>query len=492
MMPTGLLWAIAAVLILLRVVWWLAASDKICRGTSMHESGDPIDLANCPSVVAAFALSGADGDACYLLDHAASAAVAELVASGALNAQTDGDEAWISVGEPLNLASDDAMLVDMLSARMSRSRNGSEVVDSGTLAHHPPRMMWWLRYRRAVASRSRAAGITEARSVFVVLTGITAVAGLIGVVGLAIGAHSVISAVASLDPLALRLWWLVLGIAGGRIALDALRTSVESSDMLTGAGRQLVLRLAHQHDQLSGAIGPTHGLGDSADTALATAVGLPTRVARQVPLFSSRREPLMWSDYSGSLQLVRVHRDWRPGEGAHPRSALMGGLCAALVGVAVRRLLERVASSEWYTSLLQDASSAVSDTERLLSIGQQVALVSLVGGIALAVIGFIDLFARRSVEGVVIDVRLPEDRTAPQKLRAFLTGAGHDGVAIVEMTVERSTLGTTQTFVVDARAAAPIGAEVTIEHTALLRRVRWVAPRGTSGAARPTDSTLMS
>ncbi len=492
MMPAGLLWAIAAGLIVLRVVWWLAANDKICRGTSTHDAGVPIDLADCPSVVAAFALSGADGGACYLLEHAASAAVAELVESGALKAQSNGDEAWISVGEPLNLASDDAMLVDMLSTRMSRSRDGSEVVASGTLAHHPPRMMWWLRYRRAVANRSRTAGITEARSAFGVLIGITAVAGLFGAVGLAIGARSVISAVASLDPLALRLWWLVLGIAGGRIALDALHTSVERSDILTGAGRQLVLRLAHQRDQLSGTVNPTHGLGDSADTTLATAVGLPTRVARQVPLFSSRREPLMWSDYSGSLRLVRMHRDWRPGEGAHPRSALLGGLCAALVGVAVRWLLERVTSSEWYTSLLQDASPAVSDTERLLSIGQQVALVPLVGGIALAAIGFIDLFARRSVEGMVIDVRLPEERTAPQKLRAFLTGAGHDGVAIVEMTVERSASGTTQTFVVDARAAAPIGAEVTIEHTVVLRRVRSVAPRGTSGAARPADSTLMS
>ena len=64
----------------------------------------------------------------------------------------------------------------------------------------------------------------------------------------------------------------------------------------------------------------------------------------------------------------------------------------------------------------------MSDTERLLSIGQQVALVPLVGGTALAVIGFIDLFARRSVEGVVIDVRLPEERTAPQKLGRFSQG----------------------------------------------------------------------
>ena len=492
MMPTGFLWASAAGLIFLRVVWWLAANDKILRGTSMHDASDPIDLADCPSVVAAFALSGADGGACYLLDHAASAAVADLVASGALNARTDGDEAWISVGEPLNLASDDAMLVDMLSTRMSRSRDGSEVVDSGTLAHHPPRIMWWLRYRRAVANRSRAAGISEARSAFGVLIGITAVAGLIGAVGLAIGARSVISAVASIDPLALRLWWLVLGIAGGRIALDALHTNVERSDMLTGTGRQLVLRLAHQRDQLSGTIAPTHGLDDSTDTALATAVGLPTRVARQAPLFSSRREPLMWSDYSGSLRLVRMQRDWRPGEGARPSSALIGGICAAIVSVVVRRLLEGVASSEWYASLLQDASSAMTDTERLLSFGQQVALIPLVGGTALAVVGFIDLFASRSVEGFVIDIRLPEERTAPQKLRGFLTGAGHDGVAIVEMTIERSTSGTTQTFVVDARAAAPIGAEVTIEHTVLLRRVRSVAPRGTSGAARPADSTLMS
>lgn len=492
MMPDAFLWAIAVGLLLLRMLWWLTANDKVFQGISRQDADDIPELKDCPSVIAAYALSGADGGACYLPDHAASAAVADLVTFGALTARTDSDGAWISIGEPLNLASDDALLVDMLHTRMSRSGEGPEVVDSGTLAHHPPQMLWWLRYRRAVVNRARDAGISEARSSLGLLVGITGVASLFGAIGLVIGVRSVVSALSSLDPLKLSLWWLALGIAATRIALDALRTSIERSDTLTGAGRQLVLRLAHQRDRLADTIDATHGLGDSSDSALATAVGLPTRVARQVPLFSSRREPFMWSDYSGSFRLVRVHRNWRPGEGARPRSALMGGVLAALVGVAVRWLLERVALSKWYASLLQDASSGVSNTERLLSIGRQAALISLVGGICLAVIGFIDLFARRSVEGIVIDVRLPEERTAPQKLRAFLTGAGHDGVAIVEMTVEHSTSGTTQTFVVDARAAAPIGAEVTIEHTVLLRRVRWVAPRGTSGAARPADSTLMS
>ena len=98
--------------------------------------------------------------------------------------------------------------------------------------------------------------------------------------------------------------------------------------MLTGAGRQLILRLAHERDQLSGTVNPTHGLGDSADTAC-DRCRASDQSRSSVPLFSSRRESLMWSDHSGSLRLVRMHRDWRPGEGAHP-GRLFGGFVLRL------------------------------------------------------------------------------------------------------------------------------------------------------------------
>jgi hypothetical protein len=104
----------------------------------------------------------------------------------------------------------------------------------------------------------------------------------------------------------------------------------------------------------------------------------------------------------------------------------------------------------------------------------------------------IDLFATTTFSGTVIDVQLPEVQHVAQKMRAFFTGAGHDGVAIVEVTLDLGNSGTTRTIVVDARAAAPIGAEVVVEHTLLLRRLRSIAPRGSSGAEPPSTSTLVA
>ena len=489
-MSAPLLWGVAVLLGIFRLIWWLGANDRILCGSPKRRPGEVRDVEQCPPALDAFVLVGADGGTCFLPVQAATAAVADLVQRDILHARTDGDTAAISLGNDTELSRDDALLVHMLQTRMSRSDSDLEDVGSGTLAHHPPSQLWWLRYRRAIAQRSRELGITQPRPFLQLFFGISGVAAVIGIAGLAIALWSLVRAITALDPLELNVWWLVLGGSSIRVAVDAFRTGIERSDVLTPTGRHYAVRLSHLRDRLVEAVSPNDGVGDSRDIAHAIALGIPTRATRQIPLFSPHDEHLIWSSSGDSVRLTRVQRDWRPGEGTQPRVAITAGLAAAVIALGVRRAVNGISAGDWLTSLSADSPAVIADVERLLSIGGQAALLVLFGGICIAVAGFIDLFARRTLYGTVIDVRLPEVQTVMQKLREFLTGAGHDGVAIVEVTLDLDDSHRPRTIVVDARAAAPIGSEVTVEQTLLLRRVRSVAPRGRSGAEQLSGSTL--
>jgi len=252
------------------------------------------------------------------------------------------------------------------------------------------------------------------------------------------------------------------------------------------------MRLAHRRDQLVDSISPADGIGSSTGVADATAVGIHTRVTRQVPLISTHTERLIWSDHSDSLRLVRVRRDWRPGEGTRPSSAIFGGLFAIIIALIVRRVEGAISASDWFTTLTAESSSAVENFDQLLSFVRQLVLVPLIGGTCVAVAGIVDLFATTTFSGKVIDVQLPETQQITQKIRAFLTGAGHDGIAIVEVTLDLDESSRARTVVVDARAAAPIGSEVSVEQTLILRRVKSIRPRGSSGAEPPSASTLIA
>ena len=492
MTPAPLLLAVAVLLAMVRAVWWLAAHDRIFLRASNASPTEQPDTGDCPPAVTALTLSAADGGACFLLDQAASAAVADLVGRGALTAQTHDDGALLSLGNFDNPSADDALLVRMLQARMSRTANGSYVVDSGTIAHHQPNALWWLRYRRAVTLRARELGLTQARPLINSLLVISGATGVIGVTGVLIGLLSSIRAFTTLDPLSLNLWWLVLGVIAIRVSLDSVRTAVERSDVLTAPGRNYAMRLSHRRDQLVDSISPADGIGSSADVADATAVGIHTRVTRQIPLVSAHTERLIWSDHSGQLRLVRVRRDWRPGEGTRPSSAIFGGLFAIIIALIVRRVEGAISASDWFTTLTVESSSAVENFDQLLSFVRQFVLVPLIGGTCVAIAGIVDIFATTTFSGKVIDVQLPESQQIPQKIRAFFTGAGHDGIAIVEVTLDLDESSRARTIVVDARAAAPVGAEVSVEQTLILRRVKSIRPRGSSGAEPPSASTLIA
>lgn len=492
MIPPPFLFVVAAFLALARVVWWLVARDRMFLRVSNASATEQPDVGDCPPAIAALALSGAEGGACFLLDQAASAAIAGLVTRGVLAVQIHDDDALFSLRNVDDVSADDALLIRMLQARMTRTSNGSEIVDSGTIAHHQPKTLWWLRYRRAVTLRARELGVTQSRPKMPALLVIAAVAGVVGIAGLAAGLLSAVRAFSDLDPLRLNIWWPLVAVIALRVAADAFRTAIERSDLLTAAGRNYTMRLAHRRDQLVDAISPGDGVGSSADVAAATAVGIQTRVTRQVPLFSAHNERLIWSDHSGSLRLVRVRRDWRPGEGTRASSAISGGLFTIAIALIVRRLEHAASTSDLSASLAIDSASAVSNVQQLLTLTRQLTLIPLVGGTCLALAGVIDLFATNTFSGRVIDVQLPETQHLAHKARAFFAGAGHDGVAVVEVTVDLDDAGGARTFLVDARAASPIGAEVSVEQTLLLRRVRSIAPRGRSGAKPIETPTIVA
>lgn len=274
-MSAPLLWGVAVLLGAFRLIWWLGANDHILCGSPKSHPSDEHDVEHCPPALAAFALVGADSGTCFLPVQAATAAVADLVQRDVLHATTDGDIATISLGNATELSGDDALLVHMLQTRMSESDSVSEGVGSGTLAHHPPGQVWWLRYRRAVTLRSRNLGLTQPRPFLQIFFGISGIAAAIGLAGLFIALRSLIRAMTALDPFELNLWWLILGGVGIRLALGAFRTGIERSDVLTATGRHYAVRLSHLRDRLVETVGLVDGIGDSRDIAHAIALGIP-------------------------------------------------------------------------------------------------------------------------------------------------------------------------------------------------------------------------
>ena len=132
MTPTPLLLVVAVFLVLVRVVWWLVARDRMFLGVPNASAAQQPDVGDCPPAVAALALSGADGGACFLLDQAASAAIANIVTQGVLAAQVHDDDALFSLRNVDDVSVDDALLIRMLRTRMTRTADGTEVVDSSS------------------------------------------------------------------------------------------------------------------------------------------------------------------------------------------------------------------------------------------------------------------------------------------------------------------------------------------------------------------------
>jgi hypothetical protein len=137
-----------------------------------------------------------------------------------------------------------------------------------------------------------------------------------------------------------------------------------------------------------------------------------------------------------------------------------------------------------------NAPDAVADLDRLLDGLAGLAFVPLALGLVLIVSGAFDLGSRRVTAGEVIDVRVPDRRRPVDRLSAALAGIGHDGTLLVELAVDAGSGDRVRSWLVDARAAAPVGSTVEVHHTPVLGRVRSIRPLGSAGDAVPAGDAI--
>jgi hypothetical protein len=250
--------------------------------------------------------------------------------------------------------------------------------------------------------------------------------------------------------------------------------------------------LAHRHDELARAHDTGSGLGTStshreaAELAMATALGVPTRLTRQVPLPGADSGPaprhrVVWSRDTDGVRPIRVVTPLLPGRGGRPTSVMASGVGLLVAAVVLRSGLGEVDDAAIIARLRGTTPEAVGSIDQVLDVARLVALAPLLLGIVLAVAGTVDLRARRVTVGRVVDVRLPGDRSVGDRAARALSGTRTSGTLIVEMAVDDGTTDRVRSWRVDAGTAAPVGSMVEVRHTPVLGRVVSVRPAMGSG-----------
>lgn len=495
-----------------RALWWAIASGRIDRhgGADDHSadaSGSATTTIERPAL-AGLVLSGADDRICRVLDTAGPATVAHLVAIGAIRVTAfDPDDDAVEfalVATPDELPADAAggferRVLDHLRRRSTATASGSApTVTSGTLWHHPPSAGWWRSARRALTADAVTAGLIRP----IVAPVSLAPSLLLGAVAAVIGLVDLVDALVRLDPGALAPAWIVLGLLGVVIATDAARTAAEPPHRLTRAGRVASTLLVHRQNEAARTIDRSSGLvdggaapGSPEGVAMAAALGVPTRLSRQAPMpgadsgvVPSAR--VVWSSAAEGVRPVRVVTLPIPGRGGRPPLVLAVGVGAVAASLILRRSISAVADSSTIESVRTNTPDAVSGLDRLLDSLATLALLPMVLGSVLIVAGAIDVASRRVTSGAVIDVRVPDRRRLVDRLSAATAGIGHDGTILVELAVDDGRSDRIRSWLVDARAAAPVGSTVEVHHTPVLGRVRSIRPLGSAGDAVPDAATV--
>ena len=495
-----------------RMVWWAIATGRLDRQGDVEGSvADGAEAATAAverPALAGLIVSGADGRICRVLDTAGPATVAHLVVIGAIRVTAiDSDDEAVElavVAAPDELPTDAAggferRVLEHLRRRAITTSSGSApTVTSGTLWHNPPSTRWWRAARRALTADAVAAGLARPTVSPVLLAPSVAVGAIVAIVGVL----DVLGAVVRLDIGALAPTWIVLGVLGGWVAGDAGRTAAEPPHRLTRAGRVASTLLVHRQaeaartvDRSSGIAGPGVALGGADGVAMATAIGVPTRLSHQVPVpgADSGIAPsarVVWSAAADGVRPVRVVTLPVPGRGGRPAFVLASGVGAVTASLILRRAISAVTESSTFTSVRTNVPDAVGDLDRLLDGLAALAVVPSVFGLVLIVTGAIDLGSHRVTSGEVIDVRIPDRRRPVDRLSAALAGIGHDGTLLVEIAVDTGSGDRVRSWLVDARAAAPVGSTVEVHHTPILGRVRSIRPLGSAGDSVPGAAAI--
>ena len=486
-----------------RVLWWAIATGRIDRHREADESGNDASGPSTGAIerpaLAGLVLSGADDRICRVLDTAGPATVAHLVAVGAIQvaAIDPGDDAieFAVVATPDELPTDagggfERRVLDHVRRRAIPSTSGSAAtVSSGTLWNHPPSTRWWRSARRALVADAVTAGLARPT----VSPALLAPSLALGAVVVVVGLFDVVDALVRIDLGGLDPTRVVLGLLGAWVVIDAARTAAEPPHRLTRAGRVASTLLVHRQaeaartfDRSSGLANAGVAVGGADGLAMATALGVPTGVMRDAPVpgADSGVAPsvrVVWSTVGRGVRPVRVVTVPVPGRGGRPPLVLASGVGAVVASLVLRRAVTTVADSSTFASVRTNAPDAIGDLDQLLDGLAALAFVPLALGLVLIVSGAFDLGSRRVTAGEVIDVRVPDRRRPVDRLSAALAGIGHDGTLLVELAVDAGSGDRIRSWLVDARAAAPIGSTVEVHHTPVLGRVRSIRPLGAAG-----------
>lgn len=492
--------AAATVLIAAWAVWWAVASGRLDRGRDIDMAVDSDVSARLPErpALAGYVLSGADGNICRVLPTAGPATVARLGAIGAVRVvaidPSLDDIALGVVMDPIDLPGEGIgpiereVLGHLRRCAVPAGSDAVPTVTTGTLWHNPPSTRWWRRVRRSLASEAVAAGLARPTVPPVVLAPTV----LVGAVTAAIGGLGLARALMSLDLSMVSPMWTVLGAAGARLGVDACRTALEPPHRLTRSGRLASTLLTHRHSELARALGPADGLATGASTrdpngvAMATALGVTTRLTRQVPIPGcdsglARRRRTLLSSAGDGVRPVRVATPVVPGRGGNPVIVLAAGLGLAVAALALGRAIGSLSAASIFAELRASSPAAVDALDTVLDVAALAALVPLLVGLFLIVAGAIDSVVTRTTVGEVIDVHLPDRDRVAVRASLAVAGVGGAGVPLVELSVDAGSGPRVGSWLVDERAAAPIGATVEVRHTPVLGRVRSIRPIGSAG-----------
>ena len=135
--------------------------------------------------------------------------------------------------------------------------------------------------------------------------------------------------------------------------------------------------------------------------AYATALGLAPVVQREIP-FETEHDRHAWSRASGNWRRVKIrYQAFRPAWGQHPGAVVFTGLIRAVIFGAIAYFGWVVAGSD-----MSDLDTLSTDQQRWIGLGGLVVAVlaaaAALYGVVYVVLGALDLFPRRTVEGEVI------------------------------------------------------------------------------------------
>jgi hypothetical protein len=269
---------------------------------------------------------------------------------------------------------------------------------------------WWRGFVREVTADARARGLCRRR------WGLRALAWVWGAVLVAMALSALTIATADQAPagagrgslenllMAAGLFG-VSGLGAVAVRLTASDAQQDTDEGLAAAGRWLGVRAyLEQNPDLAEKPAASVAIWDRL-LAYATAMGLAPTVLRQLPL-GTEHDRRAWSRVTGRWRPVRVrYPRFRPGWGESPWSAMGTGVLQAVVagGLAYGGLV--VARGD--LDALQDLEPGTRDWVTLGGLVLAVVLVPIVAwATARAVLGLSDVFARKTVEGVILRRRL--------------------------------------------------------------------------------------